>query len=348
MKYNGGATAGSSPSPTAPANTETGSIGPLFISGRQHSGNTVVTMIFGQVPDCFAANVEGWFFEHRGLVEKIRDPAKRARYIVDILRLEDTALAERARQWLVRWHCEHPDAASIDVYRQAMQFVTAGTGKRFWVRRATSYIFYGEQILSLMPEARMLYLLRNPYDVCASKKRRNPREDRFLGWVVSWNRGLRLATGLKQRYPDRFRIVRYEDMVTTPVETMRGIFDFAGVPFQERYLDVPHVNRSEAHETRTSKTRGLNPSRVYYYRGILSPAEIAAVDMLVWKQALQEQYPDLPHRRGAYAPGTRLKALGLLAVSPLRYGVGQAQRLVRQKSAWRFRRLLWRVKLLFR
>ena len=348
MKDNGGAAAGSSLSPTAPVDDEPGSIGPLFISGRQHSGNTVVTMIFGQVPECFPSNVEGWFFEHRGLVEKIRDPAKRANYVVDILRLEDAALAERARQWLVRWHLEHPRAASIDVYRQAMQFVTAGSGKRFWVQKATSYIFYGEQILSLMPDARMLYLLRNPYDVCASKKRRNPREDRFLGWVVSWNMGLRLATRLQQHYPDRFRLVRYEDMVTTPVETMRGIFDFAGVPFQERYLDVPHVNRSEAHQARTSETRGLNPSRVYYYTGILSPAEIAAVDMLASKRMLAEQYPDLPHRRGAHAPGTRLKALGWLAVSPLLYAGQQAQRLVRQKSAWRFRRLLWRVRLLFR
>ena len=348
MKDNGGVAAGSSPGSTAPADDEAGSIGPLFICGRQHSGNTVATMIFGQVPDCFAANVEGWFFEHRGLVEKIRDPVKRANYVVENLRLEDTILAERACEWLARWYREHPDATSIELYRQAMQFVTTGSGKRFWVRRATSYIFCAEQILSLMPEARMLYLLRNPYDVCASKKRRDPWQDRFIGWVISWNMGLRMATRLQQRYPDRFRIVHYEHMVTTPVETMRGIFDFVGVEFHERYLDVPHINRSEAHQTRTSKTRGLNPSRVYYYTGILSPAEIAAVDMLVSKQILLERYPNLPHRREAHTPWTRLKALGWLAVSPLLYAVHEAKRIMREKSAWRFRRLLWRVKLLFR
>ena len=87
---------------------------------------------------------------------------------------------------------------------------------------------------------------------------------------------------------------------------------------------------------------------MYYYTGILSPAEIAAVDMLASKQMLLEQYPDLPHRREAHAPGTRLKALVLLAESPFRFGVQQARRFVRQKSAWRFRRLLWCVRLLFR
>ncbi len=334
----------------SPRRAEHGSagVGPIFISGRQHSGNTVTAYIFGMVPDCYSANVEGWFFEHRRLVEKIKDPAKRAAYVVDLLRLDDAALAERTRDWLVRWHREHPDAPSVDVYRQAMKFVTASSGKRFWVRRATSYIFYAQDILTLMPEARILYLLRNPYDVCASKKRRDPKQDRFLSWVVSWNRGLRVALKLQEAYPNRFLIVRYEDMVAKPVETFRAIFDFAGVPFQARYLDVPHVNRSEAHQTRTSETRGLNPSRVYYYTGILSPAETVVLDILVWKEKVLEYYPDLPRCQGEPRLSTRIKALGLLATSAFSYAARQVRLFFRHDSAWRLRRLLRRVRMVVR
>lgn len=330
------------------AEYDSADVGPIFISGRQHSGNTVTAYIFGMVPDCYSANVEGWFFEHRRLVDRIKDPAKRAAYVVDLLRLDDAALAQRTRDWLVCWHRDNPDAASIDVYRQSMRFVTASSGKRFWVRRATSYIFYAQDILTLMPEARILYLLRNPYDVCASKKRRDPKRDRFLGWVISWNRGLRIALKLQESYPERFRIVRYEDMVAKPLETFRAIFDFAGVPFQARYLDVPHVNRSEAHQTRTSETRGLNPSRVYYYTGILSPAETVVLDMLVWKEKVLEYYPDIPHWKGKPRLSTRIKALGLLATSPFSYAIPQVRLLFGHDPVWRLRRLLRRLRMVVR
>ncbi len=321
--------------------------GPIFISGRQHSGNTMTAVIFSMVPDCFVVNVEGWFFEHRGIVDKIKDPTRRAQYIVDILRLEDADLAERTRVWLADWHRQHPQASSIDVYRQAMRFATTSSGKRFWVRRATSYIFYAQDILTLMPEARLLYLLRNPYDKCASLKRRNPRLDRFGAMVIGWNKGLRIASKLQEAHPDRIRIVRYEDMVTKPVETFREVFDFVGVPFREQYLEIPHVNRSEAHQIRTSETRGINKSRVYYYVDVLRPSEIAALDLLVSRQKIREMYPDLPPRREA-GWGRWLGALGWLVLSPYRYAASQVRRLVQQSPRWRARRFVWRVASLFR
>ncbi len=323
-------------------------VGPIFISGRQYSGNTVTTCVFGMVPECFAGFMEGWFFEHRGIVERIKDPTVRARRVAELLRLDDEGLTDRASEALSRWHLEQPDANAVDLYREGMRFAAASHGKRFWVQQATSYIFYAQEILSLMPDARFVYLLRNPYDVCASKKRRAPKRDRLWGWVVSWNRGLRLAIKLREDYPDRFLIVRYEDIVTDPVQMYRKVFDFVGVPFREKYLDVPHVNRSEAPRTWTSTTRGLTSARVYYYTGVLSSTELAAVDMLVWKEKLFEFYPDLPHRQDKYRFLTRAKALCLVIVSPFRYALGQLGTLLRRDTTWQLRRLLRRVRMITR
>jgi hypothetical protein len=323
-------------------------VGPVFISGRQHSGNTMTAFVFGKVPDCCAAISEDLFFEYRARVEKMKNPARRAQYLVDLLRLEDAALADRTRDWLIRWQQEQSTVSAIDLYREAMRFITADSGKRFWVRKATSYIFYAEDMLTLMPDVRILYLLRNPYDISASRKRRFPKRERILGGVVSWNLGLRIGLKLREAYPDRFLIVRYEDMVTDPVATFRGIFDFVGVPFREEYLDVPHVNRSEAAYTRTSAARGLNPSRVYYYTDILGPTEVAALDMLVWKERLAEYYPDLPHRQDRRPLATRIKALGLVVSSPFSYAIHQVRQFFRYDTAWRLRRVLRRAWMVVR
>lgn len=326
--------------------SQTPQLGPLFISGRQHSGNTVTACVFENVPDCLAVNVEGLFFEHRGLIGRIKDPAERAHYVVDLLRFENGALAEQTRAWLVSWHRDHADASPVEAYREAMRFATAARGKHFWVRRATSYIFYAQEILTLMPEARMLFLLRNPYDICASLKRRNPQLDRLWSPILSWNRGLRTAQRLQAAFAERFLIIRYEDMVTEPTDVFRRIFAFVGVPFKEQYLDVPHVNRSEAHQTRESTTRGLISSRVYHYQDSLSSPEVAAIDLLVWKQGLLDHYPELPHRKTTRRGGTRVKALALLAGSPIKLVRHEAKRLVRHDTRWQIRRLLRRAVLL--
>jgi hypothetical protein len=323
-------------------------VDPLYVCGRQHSGNTVTAYIFGMVPDCYAANVEGLFFERFGLLRRIKDPAARAGAVADTLGLEDEALAERTRAWLVGWQREHPDAALIDTYRQAMAFATRSAGKRFWIRRATSYIFYAQEILSLMPEARMLYLLRNPYDLCASLKQRAPALDRFLGTVLGWNRGLRLALKMQNAHPRRFLLVRYEDIVTEPVATFQRVFDFAGVPFREAYLDVPHINRAEAIQTRASSTRGLSASRVYYYTGILEPSEIAAVDMLAWTEQIEAFYPDLPHADERPRASARIRALGLLLASPFKLAARQAALLRRHDAGWQLRRMLRRARMILR
>ncbi len=328
------------------ADSQTPQVGPLFISGRQHSGNTVTTCVFENVPDCLAVNVEGLFFEHRGLVQRIKNPAERAAYLVNLLRFEDGALAEQTRARLVGWHCEHVDASPVEAYREAMRFATAARGKRFWVRRATSYIFYAQEILTLMPEARMLFLLRNPYDICASLKRRDPRLDRLWSPVLSWNRGVRTAHRLQVAFPERFLVVRYEDLVTEPTEVFRRIFDFVRVPFREAYLDVPHVNRSEAQQTRTSATRGLVPSRIYQYQDLLSSAEVAAIDLMVWKQGLLDHYPELPHRKTTRRGSTRVKALVLLAGSPIKLIRHEAKRVARHDTRWQIRRLFRRALLL--
>lgn len=315
---------------------------PLYICGRQHSGNTVTACVFEQVPECYAVNVEGRFFEQVRSVGKIRDPQRRAARVVGLLRLDEADTAQRTLDGLIRWHAEHPDAGAVELYRQAMHLATLDRGKRFWVRRATSYVFYGREILHQMPEARMLYLLRNPYDVWASLKRRGAPTSR-PAWVLGWNRGLQLALALQAEFPERFLIVRYEDMVARPVEVFGDIFEFAGVPFRERYLDVPHVNRSEAHQTRTSTTRGLVGERVYYYTGILRDHEIAAVDMVARRGKLTEYYPDLPHRGGRWPPAVRLRAVRLLLASPFVQAAHEARQLMRHDPAWRLRRLLRRL-----
>jgi len=310
----------SAPGHSAPGLRENGP-GPVFVSGRQHSGNTVLTMILGRAPGCFAQTDENIFFERRALIDRIADPERRAAAVAAELRIDrvDRQLSDRIAHHLAEWIGARPEARALDLFREGMRFACEATGRRFWCQKATSYIFYGREILTLMPEARLLYMLRNPYDICASRKRRADYEERIWGHMVSWNQGIRLARRLGAEFPDRFRIVKYEDLTAAPEPTVRGVFEFLGVPFDRSVLDIPHVNRSESKYKLESESRGLNTSRINYYMNNLSAAEIAALDMLADRRMIRESYPELPHRASRASTGTRLRAAGLIVKGPFHF-----------------------------
>ena len=304
--------------------------GPMFICGRQRSGNTVTACVFGQADGCLALAQEGQFFEHRQLMSRLRNPAERATKIVDLMNLHrareivdcidkvSESQDQEIRDQIIHWACEHPDADALRVYRHLMQVVLEATKKRFWVQKATSYIFYGHEILRDMPDARMLYLVRNPYDICASVKRGRREKEGIWKYIwgaaISWNKGIRLVERLKEAFPTRVHIMRYEDMVCDPEKTFRKTFEFVGIAFKPRYLQVPHVHAKDA-----QNTLGLNRSRLFAYQEILSPSHIAAIDMTVDVNKVAQYYGDLPHRQSDCTLLTKLTARAALALAPLSY-----------------------------
>lgn len=295
------------------------SLGPVFVSGRQHSGNTVISLIIGRMPGCWANEEEGVFFDHRSRLDRMADPVQRAEWIASHLKLNDEHRTIQAIAHLKSWAKQHRDANALDQYVEVMRYLTALTGNRFWQQKATGYIFQGEEILTALPEARMIYLIRNPYDVCASLKRRNRWHERIVGWSVSWNKGMAVAHRLAKQFPKRIHLVRYEDLVQHPKTHIDSLCRFIGVPFDPTYLEVPHINPAEAKFKVINGTSGLTASRVYTYEGRLNPVEIAALDMIISKKWLVQYYRRLPHQCKPTRSLSRLGALWLVIVGPFWY-----------------------------
>ena len=314
---------------------------PLFISGRQHSGNTLVAVIIGLVDGCWSQTNENVFFERRGVIDSIADDKARAFAVADEMRIDDIDREEaaRAREHLGSWVAAHPGATALDLYIEGMRSVLERSGHAFWVQKATSYIFYIEEIFRDIPDAKMVFLQRNLYDIGASRKKRLSKKkgmyDPFAITAISWNKGFRIAKRMAQQHPDRFIMLRYEDLASDPERAMSRVFEFLGIPFSASYLDVPHINPAEKQFTRQdvadvtrdtlakgkaekSPRSGINVSRLYYYRDQLTKMEIAILDLLVDKKLVEEFYPELPHSIGGQSLVSKLKAVCWLLLVPIR------------------------------
>ena len=85
--------------------------------------------------------------------------------------------------------------------------------------------------------------------------------------------------------PARYREVRYEDLVTRPEETLRGIADFSELPFAPEMLTY-HVGKARyepglsAKKTRLPPTPGLRDWRTQMGKRDLELFEAIAGDLL--------------------------------------------------------------------
>ncbi len=283
---------------------------PLYVIGRQHSGNTMLATLLGRHPAMYAFTGEGTFFEHRGAIRQDEDPVPRV--VREIANGADPPLPPDVREALTRFlRGQHgPEASVPELYVHGKEKVAASEGADRWVQKATSYVFHVDDILRALPSARLIFLLRNPLDLGASLKRRDGWY-RVLRMIWGWNRGVRLA----HRWGDdeRVQLVRYEDLVRESESVLREVCSFAGLTFDEALLKVPHVNRSETPYNTDSSATGLDDSRVYYYRDVLSPEEEAVVRTWADTDRLRSAYPDLPdsrEHRSARQIGLTVQAVG--------------------------------------
>ncbi|MEN0046283.1 MAG: sulfotransferase [Bacteroidota bacterium] len=266
----------------------------VFIMGRQHSGNTFLTRILGNTPNFFMDDNENSWFEQVPVLEKIASLEERVIHSTKHLLKGKPKLAQQFLPKFQTWAKSNPQAGIYELFLSSMETVTRTAQKENWVLKATSYIFYAEEILNNCPNVKLVYIMRNPLDLTASTKKRNPRG---LDWLIStnlaWRRGVAIAEQLAQKYEGRFLIVKYEQLVEGEREFER-IEQFLDIPSIQSYQEMPVVNTSDDPYATTTK-KGLVKNRVYYFKGILSSGQIFfALKLAGGIDYVKNWYSDMP------------------------------------------------------
>ena len=156
---------------------------PIFVLGRQHSGNTMLTTLLGKVPGVLSVPSEGGFFEIRRELDAL-PPSERAKRTARRIRDDGVRMMLRSPEvdgdmdmWKaitpVMEDAAHRGASATELYVLGMQQVLNRLRKERWVQKGTSYIFLADDIFATFPRARLIFLARNPLDLAASTARRN-------------------------------------------------------------------------------------------------------------------------------------------------------------------------------
>jgi hypothetical protein len=192
---------------------------PILLAGLRRSGTTLFYRIMHAHPDLFLYNE--------------RFPGDRLnRHRVD----------ESARHWNNIWTLEEPDEFRAAVRRYIGPNVRFGY-RRWGVKLAMEVHDRNSGspdaeamrlLFRCMPGASVVGIVRDPRDFVLSATKRAGHDIDW--WISDYNLMADLFCELRETYRDRFRLVRYEDLVTAPREIVARCCEFAELEFHPAML----------------------------------------------------------------------------------------------------------------
>ncbi len=260
---------------------------PLFIIGTERSGSNLLRLILNSHSGIAVPHPPHILKFFSPLEEKYGDlsqPDKLRELVDDILGL----LAVHVYPWEM-----HPDSEEIiagahpsdvmGVFFGLYNAYLRQSGKRRWGCKSTFMIHHMERVLAVCPSAKFLFLVRDPRDVAVSSRKSifSPFHPYFtaLLWRQQQLEGLRFYDSAQT---DSCHIVRYEDLIENPADTVAKICDFLEEDYEQSMLEFYRTKSAQKSESLSGSWKNtaspvLSGNSNRYVTG-LSPVEIRLVE----------------------------------------------------------------------
>ncbi|MEU5398172.1 sulfotransferase [Streptomyces sp. NPDC005963] len=293
--------------------------GPILIIGTERSGSNLLRLVLDA---------------HSRIA--VPHPPHFMRYLSGIPYNGDVDAMVGEAMWLLRNHI-HPWPHVID--RAAVTEAAVGgeapslfgvvsaiydqyriaEGAARWGCKSTFMVEHVDEVLAELPDARFLWLVRDPRDVVASAKRAVFGYCHPYRMALRWAAEQELARAALERWgPKVVHLVRYEDLVSSPDREIRAICDFIGETFEPAML-AHHLNdnaRLTASLSASWRTAGdpITTARIGAHRRGLSDRERRQVESVAARPMKTLRYPFDEASLGEPAPGPLGVALRGFAV----------------------------------
>ena len=151
------------------------------------------------------------------------------------------------------------------------------------------------KLLRVYPDARFIHLIREPKDcVSAHVKRFNKKNTFFIAWY--WKGFNDSIEKVKQRLPDRFFTILYEDFVKNAEQTMTKLCTFLNVPFDGKVMQnqfpemLPLYSENKTFERIKIVHEGLlspiNDSNIGKWKKEMNKRDAAITDLITGDYAV--------------------------------------------------------------
>jgi hypothetical protein len=259
--------------------------GPVFIGGPDRCGKTTMRAFLTSHPSIAipadGSNMWTYFYGQYG---DLGEAANFARCLEAMLAYKHIAAlqpdAERIRREF--WEGEPTYARLFALFQRHF---AERVGKPRWGDQTGLIERYADPIFAAYPTATMIHMLRDPCERYAEATPRDRRRPGKVGWdTARWLQSARLAERNRRRYPGRYLVVRYEDLVRAPEATLRAVCAFLGEDYAPAMLtmaEAPEHRLKLSRDMPCAPTDGppLTEAYIGQYRGAVPAREQAFLQL---------------------------------------------------------------------
>lgn len=258
--------------------------GPVFVGGLSRSGKTLLCSLLALHPNIAMplkeSNLWTFFYRRHG---DLSQPENFERCLAAMWRYKGVRLLnpnpERIRAEF--WQGE-PTYARL--FALLHTHYAEQLGKPRWGVQAVSEEAYTELIFAAYPTAKMVHMIRDPRDLyLAQITTRSVRGWRKVATATGhWLHAMSLAKRYQQRYPHRYKILRYETLVSQPQNTLAEVCAF----LNEDYIPAP----STIDSTLRYQGGDISAAFVGSFRQGLSQRDLNFIQTYAWRDMAAHNY----------------------------------------------------------
>ena len=270
---------------------------PFFIVGHPRSGSTLLATILSRHSDIAIPPETHYLDKTFDTCRRLpQDRHSVIRMLQRNVRLQDLKLPlESVLGSLPQGELSHAAifGGLLRAYADARQKSRVG-------EKTPAHLPYAEILLEWFPGCRIICLVRDARDTVRSLLNVPWTHDNARRHAAHWAWCARRMKSLRAQYPESISLLRYEDLLAAPADSLQNLCDFIGAEFEQSMLDDGQMASAipEWEQPWKSDAAGsLDPDRrfrwlrddgdpVYPIVDDIARAELAALD-----------YPELPPRR---------------------------------------------------
>lgn len=207
--------------------------GPILVTGRSRSGKSLMSKLLGSHPNIATHNTELRLwprFYH--LYGDLGQRANFERCLAAMLSYKHIRALINDDTGHIRKKFWEGKPTYGRLFALFLEYHATRLGKPRWGDQSQSIECYTNTILTDHPTAKIIHMIRDPRDrySCLNVVRRRRGERKKIGsfqrQVREWQNSVCLAEWSRKRYPDRYKIVRYEALVSQLRKTLHDVCAF--------------------------------------------------------------------------------------------------------------------------
>lgn len=153
------------------------------------------------------------------------------------------------------------DRSERAMFAAMMDLFAERKGKAIKGEKTPAHFQYAETLLDWFPKAKIIHMMRDPRGIFISELRRRQKEAQsfpyrqlkhvpslmkiyiLLQTTLTWAASASSASANAAKYPGRYTVQRFEDLVRKPEMQVRALCSYLGVPFQKQMLEQEVVSK---------------------------------------------------------------------------------------------------------